>query len=235
MATLTKFSIAPDGRLVYRSNGSLVRGQVTYSLSRDLMGSGYSVVGKRRSDGTIDYQRVYKNGRLVGYVGKPNKTQAKRIYDKAINRAKRKPDNRAIKEKSSRTEAIAIQDAIDYGGIDLSPRGGWDAVSIGKRALDNYRTGINTYFSDQPLFISYQETRMYNYASALSQAVDLNILTVQDANNLWLRYTNVDEETRSQLWRDLNQNFNEEGFTIDSPPLYDEMARDLQIDLSSLR
>lgn len=225
MARMTQYAFAPDRALVYRKTGELVRGDVTYSTNRNMLSqTGYTVVGNR----------VYYKGRLQGYAvetGKASKTQQKRINRTTKSRSK-KPTSKATQQQTARDEFTAIEDAISYGGVDLTKRGAWDTVAMGKRAIGNFQTGINTYFEDvHRVFLSYQETRQLNFASGLSQSVDNNVITVEEANNLWERYINSEsDDERSALWDELNKKNDEMGYEIESPPLYEEMASELGID-----
>lgn len=83
MAKFTKFSIAPDGRLVYRSTGNVVP-----------LKNGYTIKG------TTVYN---KQGRKVGQIGKGSKTQQKTIKKKAETRAK-KAERKAMKDVISQYE-----------------------------------------------------------------------------------------------------------------------------------
>lgn len=86
MANYTKFSIAPDGRLVYRSTGNVVP-----------LKNGYTVKGST----------VYnRSGRKVGQLGKGTKTQQKAIEKKASIRQKR-AENKAISD-------IVDEDIVHY-------------------------------------------------------------------------------------------------------------------------
>ena len=83
MAKFTKFSIAPDGRLVYRNTGNVVP-----------LKNGYTIKGNT----------VYnKSGRKVGQLGKGTKTQQKQIVKKSATRAK-KAERKAIRESISQYE-----------------------------------------------------------------------------------------------------------------------------------
>lgn len=221
---LSKFAIAPDGALVYRNTGNIVRGNITYATSRETLTRGYNIVDNR----------VYHNGRLQGYIGNPTKNQQININKRAITRNKRK-STRASQHRSARTEYTATKEFIEYGGGPSVQRGGWETATLGKRTLEAYQTGINQYFEgSERVLLKYEETRQLNFASVLSQSVDANIITVEKANQMWDEYIKGDSETRSKLWDEINKANDEMGHEIISPPLFGEMARDLGIDIDNI-
>ena len=203
----TKFSIAPDNRLVYRSNGNVVRGTVNYGFSRnDIKSRGYTVIDNR----------VYHNGRLAGYVGKGSVKQEKQIKARAVNRLKR-AEKRAFKE--------AITEQIP------NTSNTWVDFAYAKDMMDNYRTGTN-YFNigGEAMIISRAEQGLLNYASVLKQATDLGIISDDEADEMWFEYQNSNEAHRSEMWNTIHQSFDEQGYEVDSPPLFGEMGRMLGLD-----
>lgn len=209
MPKFTKFASAPDGRLVYLNNGNIVRGKVTYGSGRgDITKSGYTVIKNR----------VYHNGRLAGYVTKPNKTQRTNIEKRA-------------KARSKRAERKAKAEWIERGGIGYE-KGSWNDIADAKRMMDNYRREPHSYrVGKENIFFSPEETGKMNFASALDQAVSSNILSIEEANAMWDEYIN-NPYNRLELWNELHQKFNEYGYEIDSPPLFGEIGRMLGLDIS---
>ena len=113
MAKFTKFSIAPDGRLVYRNTGNVVP-----------LKNGYTIKG------TTVYN---KQGRKVGQLGKGTKTQQKNIKKKSETRVK-KAKNKAIRDTlkefddeivhfyTKKKWAGYMDEYHKYAGMDLEHR-----------------------------------------------------------------------------------------------------------------
>lgn len=210
MSKFTKFTFAPDGRLVYLNSGTVVRGRVNIGSGRgDINMRGYTVINKR----------VYYKGRLQGYVSKPNKKQSEVINKRAQTRRKR-------------AEREAFNEFVENGGATYE-RGSWDAIKTAKRSMDSYRTEPYSFNVDGENFnFSPSETGLMNFASVLDQAVELNIIDIEEANDLWDLYKDGTEQQRSKLWDDINSRFDEIGYEIDSPPLFGEVGRMLGIDVT---
>lgn len=79
MARMLKLAVAPSGAIVYRATGKLYRGETT-----------------------VKGNRVYgKTGRLIGYTGKPTKTQNKAI--ERLDRNRQSAQRRARLDQTLKT------------------------------------------------------------------------------------------------------------------------------------
>lgn len=113
MAKFTKFALAPDGRLVYRSTGNVVP-----------LKNGYTIKG------TTVYN---KSGRKVGQLGKGTKSQQKQIQKKSDVRVK-KAKNKSIRDALAEFDdeivhfykekkwASYMEKYHEYAGYDLEHR-----------------------------------------------------------------------------------------------------------------
>ena len=153
---------------------------------------------------------------MAGYVGKGSVKQEKQIKARAVNRLKR-AEKRAFKE--------AITEQIP------NTSNTWVDFAYAKDMMDNYRTGTN-YFNigGEAMIISRAEQGLLNYASVLKQATDLGIISDDEADEMWFEYQNSNEAHRSEMWNTIHQSFDEQGYEVDSPPLFGEMGRMLGLD-----
>lgn len=184
MPKMQRFTIAPDGRLVYATNGTVVRGTPpNYGSSRaDIRSKGYSIIG----------DRVYRNGRMVGRIksfSNLSKKQQAAIAKRAASR-RRRAEKQAIKE--------ALEEAQRPGDS------GWKHYRDAKRAMDDFRKGPgDTRIEGSRVETSKEAQSKLNFAAALDQAVRREICDEEGASEAWLKYIEGDDALRSELWTEL--------------------------------
>ena len=178
-APMKKYALAPDGKLVYRDTGTVARGNLSYKVAKN---------------GQI---RVYRNGKLDGYVGKPNKKVQAEINRRSAQRVKR-AERKAIKYGSDYMDVL--DDIPDWEDI-LDQAREWRA---------NEREGT------RPIKTPDAMIRRYNFAEMLDKAVKQGILTKEDANNRWREFETEmrigSKATQKQQWDDIKQYFKDLGF-----------------------
>lgn len=191
MAKYLKFALSPSGQVVYRDTGNLYRGKHTIKAGRNGIITVYG-----------------KDGRKIGTVGKPNKTQSARIAKKDKARQKRR-------ERQLRRSIYQMNDvdeiAQEYGSS--VPDNGWRSTAIAKRAW--YEVDKK----DRPEFLTINQREIMNYASILKQAVDSGVMTVEEANERYQAFMDGTKEERSGLWDEIDDLSSERGWKPSSPPV----------------
>lgn len=188
MAKLTRFAIAPDGRIVYRDTGRVAKGNLTTKIY---------------ANGQIG---VYRNGRRVGMVGKPTKAQQDKI-NKLAHTRQVKAERKAIKE-------VTTADTVD-AYISAKPNG-WQNARDLKVVRDtfpvvHYKNGEFHHIANIPP-LTVQQQGEVNFGSYLQNEVDRGNLTIEEANDLWDEYISGNDDERSRLWEEAHKRDTEEGY-----------------------
>lgn len=178
-APMKKYALAPDGKLVYRDTGTVARGNLSYKVAKN---------------GQI---RVYRNGKLDGYVGKPNKKVQAEINRRSAQRVKRA-------ESKARREFIG--DIYDVSDLPT-----WeDVLDQAREWRANEREGT------RPIKTPDATIRRYNFAEMLDKAVKAGVITAEDANQRWYDF---EQEMRTgtkasqyEQWDDIKKYFKDMGF-----------------------
>lgn len=167
---LTKFALGPEtGTLVYRDNGKAVRG-----------------------DYEIRDNRVYRNGRLAGYIGKGTAGQQKRIA--AMDHRNRTDRRRAVKRRETWNRIRNAQIRFEALGATQYER-------------DSGGNVVSTHI------YSRREISEINFAHLLNRAVSEGKMSRAEATERYDKYINTEESMdRSQQWDDLKGRFEELGF-----------------------
>lgn len=179
--------MAPDGRVVYKESGRVVRGNVTTKLYKN---------------GTVG---VYRNGRRIGITSKPTKAQQQRIDKLAGTRSKR-AERKATKE--------AIDYAGDY--VSDVPNG-WEGATEIKTIYDTYPVphyDANGKFlrTDWITPLNREQRGKINYASYLQQMTERGTLTVEEANEMWEEYNSANDDRKNEMWKEAHKRDNEVGY-----------------------
>ena len=181
-APMKKYALAPDGKLVYRDTGTVARGNLSYKVAKN---------------GQI---RVYRNGKLDGYVGKPTKKVQAEINRKSAQRVKR---------AESKVRREFIGDIYDVSDLPT-----WeDVLDQAREWRSNEREGT------RPIKTPDAMIRRYNFAEMLDKAVKAGVITAEDANQRWYDF---EQEMRTgskasqyQQWDDIKQYFEDMGFVYE--------------------
>ena len=169
MPKMLKFAVAPStGTLVYRSTGQAVRGEFT-----------------------IRDNRVYRQGRLVGYIGKGTKTEQRRIAE--IDKRNASARRRSARRKESLRQLAEAETRYQTLGATMYE-------SIGGRRVPTY-------------IYTQRQISQINFAHLLNRAVSEGKMTREEAIKRWDDYVATESsEGRSERWDDLKGRFEEVGF-----------------------
>lgn len=180
-----KFTIAPDGRLVYQSNGNIVKGAVNYGINRnDIKARGYTVIDNR----------VYRNGRLAGYVTRLDR----------LPKSKRDAITKRARVRQKRAENKAIKEA--YQDQTFRHDNSYHSYADAKRMMDNYHKAPGNYeITLTPIELKREEQTNLNFASLLECAVKRGVCDTDGASKAWFDFINGDDVVKSKLWNDLNR------------------------------
>lgn len=164
MARMLKLTLSPSGTLVYRATGRAYQGKATVR------------------DG-----RVYgRNGRLIGYLGKPttkqqreiNRLDRRRVYDR-----RRREIDRLLQDLESRYQSFGVSSG-EPGAIPE----GWGIYT--RRKLTEI-----------------------NFGHFLTQAIEAGKMDRAEARKRLKEYlATTDSKDRTALWDDLKDRFKELGF-----------------------
>lgn len=187
MAKMLKLAMAPDGRVVYKESGRVVRGNITTKLYKN---------------GTVG---VYRNGRRIGITSKPTKAQQQRINKLASTRSKR-AERKATRE--------VIDYAGDY--VSEVPNG-WDGATEIKTIYDTYPVphyDANGKFiwTDWITPLNKEQRGRINYASYLQQMTERGSLSIEEANEMWEEYLSATDDRRNEMWKEAHKRDNELGY-----------------------
>lgn len=190
MAKNIKFAIAESGTLVYRATGNAYRGKYTT---------------KESSNGRIT---VYgKDGRKIGTVGKGTLKEQRLIKEKdKKNFAKRKKSARLKAGKED------IKLALDFLGTES-----WDTESYQTWSIAKDENDLFPRDSWKKFEISFDDQRKMNFAKALTEGLKEGVITELQASDMWDEYLSAPtndkwDTTRSDLWAELYELYDEMGF-----------------------
>ena len=169
MPKMLKFAVAPStGTLVYRSTGQAVRGEFT-----------------------IRENRVYRQGRLVGYIGKGTKTEQRRIAE--IDKRNASARRRSARRKESLRQLAEAETRYQTLGAVMYE-------TVGGRRVPTY-------------IYTQRQISQINFAHLLNRAVSEGKMTRKEAIKRWDEYVATESSKgRSEKWDDLKGRFEEVGF-----------------------
>lgn len=169
MPKMIKFAVGPTtGTLVYRETGQAVRGE--YSIKDN---------------------RVYRQGRLVGYIGKGSASQQRRI-------AELDKRNASARRRSARRREIRRQ--LSEAEIRFETLGAVEYETVGGRRVPTH-------------IYTMRERSQINFAHLLNRAVAEGKMSRDEAIRRYEQYLNTESsQDRSGLWDDLKNRFEEIGY-----------------------
>lgn len=187
MAKMLRLAMAPDGRIVYKETGRVVRGIITTKLYKN---------------GTVG---VYRNGRRIGVTSKPTKAQQQRINKLARTRSKR-AERKATKDM--------VDYAGDFTSAEPS---GWEGATEVKTVYDtfpvkHYDAQGNFIRTEWINPLNREQRGKLNYASYLQQMTERGTMTIEEANELWEDYINGDDKRKNELWEQAHKKDSEVGY-----------------------
>lgn len=185
MAKYQKLAIAPDGAIVYRNTGRVVQG---LTEQRD--------------------SRVYRNGRLYGYIGKPTKAQQAKIAKVAQNPARKHRAKVQAEVKRIRREGVEIQE-LPVNKSTKEIKAWLSATTLtGEAVRFLYRYG-----NRGEVEVSKLTQSRLNYASVINKAVKSGKMTAQQGDALIKNmYDAKSNEDRLRLWKETAEFFDKVGF-----------------------
>lgn len=186
MVKYQKLAIAPDGAIVFRSTGKIATGNLA-----------------------VKDNRVYKNGRLYGYIGKPTKTQLTKI-ERVAQSPTRKHRAKVVNEvERIRKEGIEIP-ALPDVKTSANIRKWLSAVSLTGDAVKYLHNSIGIRGEVE---ISKVTQSRLNYAKVIKKAIDSGKISPVDGDKMIeAMYKASDHATRIKLWNDTAQLFEQLGF-----------------------
>ena len=169
MPKMLKFALGPTtGTLVYRETGQAVRGEFS-----------------------IKDNRVYRQGRLVGYIGKGSASQQRRIAE--LDRRNASARRRSARRKESLRQLAEAETRYQTLGATMYE-------SVGGRRVPTY-------------IYTQRQISQINFAHLLNRAVSEGKMTREEAIKRWDEYVATESsEGRSERWDDLKGRFEEVGF-----------------------
>lgn len=189
MAKYQKLAIAPDGAIVFRATGKVAIGDLK-----------------------IKDNRVYKNGRLYGYLGKPTKTQQAKIEKVARSPARKRRAKLQEEVKKIRVEGVSIS-PLPTDSTSKSVRQWLSKTGLTADALRYIR---KTYGDYGALEVSKVTQSRLNYAKVIGKAVNSGKLSVKDADSMLKQmYDATKNEDRLKLWKQTAELFDKLGYKYD--------------------
>lgn len=166
---MIKFAVGPStGTLVYRATGQAVRGEYT-----------------------IRENRVYRQGRLVGYIGKGTKAEQRRIAE--LDKRNAWGRRRSARRKESVRQLAEAETRYQTLGATMYE-------TVGGRRLPTY-------------IYTQRQISQINFAHLLNRALSEGRMTKDEALRRWDEYVATETpEERSRRWDDLKDRFEEIGF-----------------------
>lgn len=175
MAKYQKLAIAPDGAIVIRATGRVVQG---LTEQRD--------------------NRVYRNGRLYGYIGKPTKAQQAKIDKVAQNPARKHRAKVQEEVKRIRREGVQIAD-LPVNKSDKEIMAWLSATTLTGEAV----RFLHKYGNRGEVEVSKLTQSRLNYAQVINNAIKSGKMTPQQGDALikgmYDAKTNGD---RLRLWKE---------------------------------
>lgn len=169
MPKMIKFALGPTtGTLVYRETGQAVRGEFS-----------------------IKDNRVYRQGRLVGYIGKGSASQQRRIAE--LDKRNASARRRSARRKESLRQLAEAETRYQTLGATMYE-------TVGGRRVPTY-------------IYTQRQISQINFAHLLNRAVSEGKMTRKEAIKRWDEYVATESsEGRSEKWDDLKGRFEEVGF-----------------------
>lgn len=169
MPKMIKFALGPTtGTLIYRETGQAVRGEFS-----------------------IKDNRVYRQGRLVGYIGKGSASQQRRIAE--LDKRNASARRRSARRKESLRQLGEAETRYQTLGATMYE-------TVGGRRVPTY-------------IYTQRQISQINFAHLLNRAVSEGKMTREEMIKRWDEYVNTESsEGRSERWDDLKGRFEEVGF-----------------------
>lgn len=185
MTKYQKLAIAPDGAIVFRATGRVVQGLTT---QRD--------------------NRIYRNGRLYGYIGKPSKSEQAKI-NKVAENPKRKHRAKVQAEVARiRREGVEIQD-LPVNKSTKEIKAWLSATTLTGEAV----RFLHKYGNRGEVEVSKLTQSRLNYASVINKAVKSGKMTAQQGDALIKgMYDAKTNEDRLRLWKETADLFDKMDF-----------------------
>ena len=175
MAKYQTLAIAPDGAIVFRATGRVVQG-----------------LTEQRGN------RVYRNGRLYGYIGKPTKAQQAKIDKVAENPARKHRAKVQAEVKRIRREGVEIQE-LPVNKSTSEIKAWLSATTLTGEAV----RFLHRYGNRGEVEVSKLTQSRLNYASVISKAVKSGKMTAQQGDALIKgMYDAKSNEDRLRLWKE---------------------------------
>lgn len=188
MAKYQKLAIAPDGAIVIRATGRVVQG---LTEQRD--------------------NRVYRNGRLYGYIGKPTKAQQAKIDKVAQNPARKHRAKVQEEVKRIRREGVEISD-LPVNKSTKEIKAWLSATTLTGEAV----RFLHKYGNRGEVEVSKLTQSRLNYASVINKAVKSGKMTAQQGDVLIKdMYDAKTNEDRLRLWKETADLFDKLDFKYD--------------------
>lgn len=188
MAKYQKLAIAPDGAIVFRATGRVVQG---LTEQRD--------------------NRVYRNGRLYGYIGKPTKAQQAKIDKVAENPARKHRAKVQAEVKRIRREGVEIQE-LPVNKSTKEIKAWLSATTLTGEAV----RFLHRYGNRGEVEVSKLTQSRLNYAAVINKAVKSGKMTAQQGDALIKgMYNAKSNEDRLRLWKETGEFFDKVGFKYD--------------------
>ena len=185
MAKYQKLAIAPDGAIVFRATGRVVQGLTT---QRD--------------------NRIYRNGRLYGYIGKPSKSEQAKINKVAENPRRKHRAKVQAEVARIRREGVEIQD-LPVNKSTKEIKAWLSATTLTGEAV----RFLHKYGSRGEVEVSKLTQSRLNYASVINKAVKSGKMTAQQGDALIKgMYDAKTNEDRLRLWKETADLFDKMDF-----------------------
>lgn len=185
MAKYQKLAIAPDGAIVFRATGRVVQGLTTQKDNR-----------------------VYRNGRLYGYIGKPTKAQQAKIDKVAENPARKHRAKVQAEVKRIRREGVEIAD-LPVNKSTKEIKAWLSATTLTGEAV----RFLHRYGNRGEVEVSKLTQSRLNYAAVINKAVKSGKMTAQQGDALIKgMYDAKSNEDRLRLWKETAEFFDKVGF-----------------------
>ena len=188
MAKYQKLAIAPDGAIVFRATGRVVQG---LTIQKD--------------------NRVYRNGRLYGYIGKPTKAQQAKIDKVAQSPARKHRAKVQAEIKRIRREGVEIAD-LPVNKSTKEIKAWLSATTLTGEAV----RFLHRYGNRGEVEVSKLTQSRLNYASVINKAVKSGKMTAQQGDALIKdMYDAKSNEDRLRLWKETADFFDKLDFKYD--------------------
>lgn len=188
MAKYQKLAIAPDGAIVFRATGRVVQG---LTIQKD--------------------NRVYRNGRLYGYIGKPTKAQQAKIEKVAQSPARKHRAKVQAEIKRIRREGVEIPD-LPVNKSTKEIKAWLSATTLTGEAV----RFLHRYGNRGEVEVSKLTQSRLNYASVINKAVKSGKMTAQQGDALIKdMYDAKTNDDRLRLWKETAEFFDKLDFKYD--------------------